>query len=164
VSRGARKYGGTKKVEKEKVMGNIKVHFSSASDKWSTPQDLFEKLNAEFDFTLDPCADECNHKCDKYYTEERNGLEQSWSGERVFCNPPYGREISKWVKKCFDEVYSGGCDLAVALLPARTDTRWFHGYVYNKAEIRFLDKRIKFGGQTQPAPFPSMVVIFRGCK
>ena len=150
--------------ERGKVMANINVHFSSASDKWATPQDLFDKLNAEFHFTLDPCADEFNYKCDKYYTKAQDGLAQAWSGERVFCNPPYGREIAKWVRKCFDEVYSGGCDLVVALLPARTDTKWFHNYVYNKTEIRFLDKRIKFGGQKQPAPFPSMVAIFRGCK
>lgn len=141
---------------------DIKVHFSSASVEWATPQDFFDKLNEEFHFSLDPCADDFNHKCEKYYTEEQDGLKQDWSGEIVFCNPPYGREVPKWVKKCFDEVYSGKCRCAVMLLPARTDTRWFHDYIYHKAEVKFIKGRLKFGGQTQPAPFPSMVVIFRG--
>lgn len=139
-----------------------KLHFSSASGDWSTPQDFFDKLNEEFHFTLDPCADHLNHKCEKYYTEEQDGLKQDWSGEVVFCNPPYGREVAKWVRKCFNEVYRGKCKCAVMALPARTDVRWFHEYIYNKSEIRFVKGRLKFGGQTQPAPFPSMVVIFRG--
>lgn len=138
------------------------VMWSSKTMDWSTPQDFFDKLNEEFHFTLDPCADGLNHKCDKYYTEEQDGLKQDWSGERVFCNPPYGRDVPKWVRKCFQEVYSGKCKCAVMLLNARTDTRWFHDYIYNKAEVRFVKGRLKFGGQTQPAPFPSMVVIFRG--
>lgn len=139
-----------------------KLHFSSASSDWSTPQDFFDKLNEEFHFTLDPCADDFNHKCEKYYTKEQDGLKQDWSGEVVFCNPPYGREVAKWVRKCFNEVYRGKCKCAVMALPARTDVRWFHEYIYNKSEIRFVKGRLKFGGQTQPAPFPSMVVIFRG--
>ena len=103
---------------------------------WSTPQDFFDKLNEEFHFTLDPCADNLNHKCDKYYTERDDGLQQDWSGQRVFCNPPYGRAVSKWVSKCFNEVYSGKCRCAVMLLHARTDTRWFHDYIYKRAESR----------------------------
>lgn len=138
------------------------VHFSSASGNWSTPQDFFDKLNEEFHFTLDPCADGLNHKCEKYYTEEQDGLKQDWSGEIVFCNPPYGRDVPKWVQKCFNEVYAGECKCAVMLLNARTDTRWFHDYIYRRAEIRFVKGRLKFGGQAQPAPFPSMVVVFRG--
>lgn len=136
--------------------------WSSERTDWSTPQDFFDKLNEEFHFTLDPCADDLNHKCEKYYTMDQDGLQQDWSGERVFCNPPYGRDVVKWVRKCFDEVYAGGCKIAVILLHARTDTRWFHDYVYNKSEVRFVKGRLKFGGQEQPAPFPSMVVIFRG--
>ena len=136
--------------------------WSSKKMDWSTPQDFFDKLNEEFHFTLDPCADELNHKCDKYYTKKENGLNQDWSGEVVFCNPPYGRDVPKWVQKCFNEVYVGGCRCAVMLLAARTDTRWFHDYIYNRAEVRFVKGRLKFGGQEQPAPFPSMVVIFRG--
>ena len=139
-----------------------KIHFSSASGEWATPQDFFEKLNDEFHFTLDPCANDQNHKCDRYYTAEQDGLKQDWSGERVFCNPPYGRDVSKWVRKCFEEVYNGKCRLAVMLLHARTDTRWFHDYIYHKAEVRFVRGRLKFGDVSQPAPFPSMVVIFRG--
>jgi site-specific DNA-methyltransferase (adenine-specific) len=143
-------------------MMETKLHFSSASGNWATPQDFFDKQNEEFHFTLDPCADDTNHKCERYYTEEQDGLKQDWSGEIVFCNPPYGRDVQKWVKKCFDEVYSGKCRCAVMLLPARTDTRWFHDYIYHRAEVRFVKGRLKFGDQKQPAPFPSMVIIFRG--
>lgn len=139
------------------------VHFSSKKQDWATPQDFFDKLNEEFHFTLDPCADDQNHKCEKYFTEEQDGLNQDWSDERVFCNPPYGRDVPKWVKKCFDETHTGNCALAVMLLHARTDTRWFHDYIYHKAdEVRFVNGRLKFGGQTTNAPFPSMVVVFWG--
>lgn len=138
------------------------VLWSSKSCNWSTPQDFFDKLNEEFHFTLDPCADEHNHKCDKYYTVEQDGLKQDWSGETVFCNTPYGRSLFAWVKKCFKEVYAGNCPCAVMLIPARTDTRWFHDWIYHKAEVRFVKGRIKFGGEKNNAPFPSMVVVFRG--
>lgn len=141
-----------------------KLHFSSASCDWSTPQEFFDKLNEEFQFTLDPCADALNHKCDKFYTKDQDGLKQDWAGEIVFCNPPYGREVTKWVRKCFNEVYRGLCKCAVMILPARTDVRWFHEYIYNKSEIRFVKGRLRFGGATQPAPFPSMVVIFRSAE
>lgn len=133
--------------------------FSSERIDWATPQDLFDDLDLEFGFTLDPCADASNHKCPRYFTKEQNGLAQDWTGERVFCNPPYGREIGLWVKKCAE--HSG---LAVMLIPARTDTRWFHEYIYHKpnVEIRFLRGRVKFEGAANAAPFPSMVVIFNG--
>jgi site-specific DNA-methyltransferase (adenine-specific) len=134
--------------------------WSSNKMDWSTPQDFFDKLNEEFHFTLDPCADDLNHKCDKYYTEDQDGLEQDWAGEVVFCNPPYGREIAKWVKKCRWESQRGAT--VVMLIPARTDTQWFHDYIYKNAEVRFIKGRLKFGGQTENAPFPSMVVVFRG--
>ena len=140
---------------------NTSVLFSSATDQWATPKHFFDKLNEEFHFTLDPCADEFNHKCDKYFTKEQDGLIQDWSNEFVFCNPPYGRETQNWVRKCFMEVHEGGCPLAVMLIPARTDTRWFHDYIYKKAEIRFVKGRLKFGDSANSAPFPSMVVIFR---
>ena len=145
---------------------NTELFFSSKTDQWSTPQDFFDQLDNEFHFTLDPCADETNHKCEKYFTKEQDGLKQSWIGETVFCNPPYGRKVGKWVEKCFREVYSGGCHCAVLLVFANTDTKWFHDYVYNKAEIRFIKGRLKFGGQKYDAPKPSMVVVFRkpGCK
>ena len=141
---------------------NTDLMFSNKSNEWATPQSLFDELNAEFHFTLDPCADDINHKCDKYYTVNDDGLVQDWSGERVFCNPPYGRQVGNWVKKCFSEVYGGKCKCAVMLLFAKTDTKWFHNYIYNKAEIRFIRGRIRFGNQENDAPFPSMVVIFRG--
>ena len=134
-----------------------KVMFSSASDEWATPQDFFDKLNEEFRFTLDPCANADNHKCDKYFTKEQNGLVQDWGMERVYCNPPYGRGIGEWVAKC--SRHSG---LAVMLIPARTDTKWFHEYVYQKpnTEIRFVRGRLKFGNSINSAPFPSMVIVF----
>ena len=134
---------------------------SSKTDQWATPQWFFDRLNSEFKFTLDPCADEFNHKCQKYFTKEQDGLFKDYSGEVVFCNPPYGREIWFWVKKCFDEVYFGNCPCAVMLIPARTDTQWFHEFIYKKAEIRFIKGRLKFGGSKNSAPFPSMVVVFR---
>ena len=138
---------------------NTDVMFSSKTDQWSTPQEFFDKLNEEFQFTLDPCADAQNHKCEKFYAKEQDGLVQSWSGERVFCNPPYGRELPKWVKKCYDESKKGA--LVVMLIPARTDTSYFHDYIYGKAEIRFIRGRLKFGDSKQSAPFPSMVVVFK---
>ena len=134
--------------------------FSSKTDQWATPQDFFDKLNEEFRFTLDPCADETNYKCKKYFTKEYNGLQQNWDGETVFCNPPYGREIGLWVKKCHDEAQKKDT-VCVMLIPARTDTKWFHEYIYDKAEIRFVKGRLKFGDGKNSAPFPSMVVIFR---
>ena len=140
---------------------NNNLMFSSNTCEWATPQDFFDRLNAEFKFTLDPCASAENHKCDKYYTKAEDGLIQDWSGETVFCNPPYGREIGRWVCKCFHEVFDGKCPCAVMLIPARTDTRWFHDYIYNKAEIRFIPGRLKFNSQKNSAPFPSMVVVFQ---
>ena len=140
------------------------VLFSSASDNWSTPEWIFNKLNDEFHFTLDPCADDVNHKCDKYFTKEQDGLVQDWGGEVVFCNPPYGRGIIKWVRKCFEEVYKGNCKCAVLLVHARTDTKWFHKYIYHRAEIRFIKGRLKFGESKENAPFPSMIAIFRGTE
>ena len=136
--------------------------FSSKKHDWQTPQEFFDKLNEEFRFTLDPCANDHNHKCEKYYTAEQDGLKQDWSDEVVFCNPPYGRELPKWVKKCYDETENGNCKCTVMLIPARTDTRWFHEYIYKKTEVRFCKGRIKFGGSQYGAPFPSMVVVFWG--
>ena len=137
------------------------VWYKSDRDDWETPSDLFKQLNEEFHFTLDLCASETNHKVSKYYTKENDGLLADLSGERVFCNPPYGRyETIKWVKKCAE---SG--TLCVMLLPARTDTAFFHDYIYEKAEIRFIRGRLHFelGGKPMDrAPFPSMIVIFRG--
>jgi phage N-6-adenine-methyltransferase len=139
---------------------NTAVMFSSKTDEWSTPQDFFNELNKEFNFTLDPCATPENAKCEKYYTKEDDGLKQDWSGETVFCNPPYSRAIKDWVKKCYEESKKPNTTV-VMLIPARTDTSYFHDYIYHKAkEIRFIRGRLKFGNAKNSAPFPSMVVIF----
>lgn len=138
-----------------------KALFSSATDLWSTPNDFFEKLNEEFHFTLDACATKENAKCPIYYTKEEDGLRQDWEGHTVYCNPPYGRELPKWVEKSYKESRKPNTTV-VMLIPARTDTRYFHDYIYHDAtEIRFLKGRLKFGNASNPAPFPSMVVIYR---
>jgi phage N-6-adenine-methyltransferase len=137
------------------------VHFSSNSNEWGTPQDFFDGLNAEFGFTLDPCATKENAKCAKFYTKDDDGLNQDWSGETVFMNPPYGREIGKWVEKAYQESLNG--TTVVCLIPSRTDTKYWHDFAM-KGEIRFIKGRLKFGGLDSPAPFPSAVVIFRGKK
>ena len=134
---------------------------SSNTPEWATPQSFFDALNREFSFTLDPCSTHENAKCEKHYTKEDDGLSKNWGGKVVFCNPPYGRELPKWVKKCYEE--SRHADV-VMLIPARTDTRWFHDYIYGKAEIRFIKGRLKFGNAKQSAPFPSMVVIYRASQ
>lgn len=141
-------------------MRNIQTLFSSATDLWATPQAFFEELDTEFHFTLDPCALPTNAKCKKYFTPEDDGLFQDWGGEVVFCNPPYGKAIRDWVFKCWHEAQKPNTTV-VALLPARTDTTYFHKYIYNRAkEIRFIKGRLKFGDSKNSAPFPSMIVIF----
>lgn len=137
---------------------NHAVHFSSNTDDWATPQDLFNKLDKIFSFTLDPCASDKNAKCPKYYTVDDDGLSKTWDGERVFMNPPYGREIGEWVKKA-----SESKALVVCLVPARTDTRWWHDYVINRGGlVTYVRGRLKFGDATTSAPFPSAIVIFAG--
>lgn len=138
---------------------NTDVMFSSKTDLWETPQDFFDELDAEFHFTLDACALPENAKCARYCTPEQDGLSQPWTGV-VWCNPPYGRNIGKWVQKAREENRRNN-NYIVMLLPARTDTRWFHDYILGKAEIRFVRGRLKFGGSKNSAPFPSMVVVFR---
>lgn len=139
----------------------LKTMFSSGTDLWATPQWLFDELNNEFHFDLDVCANAENHKCAKYYTKEQNGLIQPWI-DNVWCNPPYGREIGKWITKAYISAYHN-IGVIVMLLPARTDTKWFHEYIYNQpnTEIRFIKGRLKFGDSKNSAPFPSMIVIFR---
>lgn len=132
---------------------------TSNTGEWSTPQEFFDKLNAEFKFTLDPCASKDNAKCKQFFTKADDGLSKKWSG-RVFCNPPYGREIGAWVKKAYDSVASGDVKIVVCLLPARTDTAWWHDYCM-KGKLRFIRGRLKFGDGKNTAPFPSAVVIFR---
>ena len=118
--------------------------FTSNTDIRSTPPDFYKKLDDEFHFDFDPCP----------LNPTFDGLEVKWGGCN-YMNPPYGRQIGKWIKKASEN------PMTVCLLPARTDTRWFHDYIYGKAEIRFLKGRLKFGGSKNSAPFPSMVVIFK---
>lgn len=136
-------------------MDKLKPLFSSKTDDWETPDALFKALDAEFKFTTDVCATRSNAKCKHFYSPEQNGLAQKWEGV-CWCNPPYGREIKNWVKKGS----KADCTV-VMLLPARTDTSWFHDYILDRAEIRFIRGRIKFSNSNNGAPFPSMIVIFR---
>lgn len=140
---------------------NRDAMFSSATDMWATPQDFFDALDREFHFALDVCATAENAKCERYFSPEQDGLAQDWREEAhggyCWCNPPYGREIGKWVRKAAEST----CPI-VMLLPARTDTAWFHEYIYGRAEIRFVRGRLKFSGAKFNAPFPCMIVVFRG--
>lgn len=147
-------------------MQGLNPIMSSASVEWPTPQDLFDRLNEKYRFTLDPCATPENAKCERFFTESDDGLKQSWRGERVFCNPPYGRGHTKrWVQKCAEEAKDPNT-LIVLLIPARTDTAVFHDHLYQKdnVEIEFIRGRLKYGGGENNAPFPSMLVIFNGGK
>ena len=138
----------------------MNVHFSSKSNEWTTPQHLFDELNQEFNFTLDPCATEENAKCSKHFTIEDDGLSKDWSNDVVFMNPPYGREIKKWIKKAYEESLNGAT--VVCLIPARTDTTYWHDFIFEKADdIRFLKGRLKFGNGKNSAPFPSAIVVYK---
>ena len=136
-----------------------KLMFSSKSDEWETPQNFFNKLNKTYKFTLDPCSTSESAKCEKYYTLEDDGLSKSWKNETVFVNPPYGK-IKDWVKKAHDESINNGA-VVVMLIPARTDTRYWHDYIMEEADsIYFVKGRLKFGNSPNSAPFPSAVVVF----
>ena len=136
------------------------VHYSSKTNEWSTPQDFFDELDKEFNFTLDPCSTSENAKCAKYFTVEDDGLKQDWSNDVVFMNPPYGREIKHWIKKAYEESLNGAT--VVCLIPSRTDTTYWHDYIFDKAyDIRFVRGRLKFGDSKNSAPFPSTVIIYK---
>lgn len=139
---------------------NTDVMFSSKTDLWATPQYLFDRYNEQYLFNLDVCANSDNAKCDRFFTKDQDGLKQEWNGV-CWMNPPYGREIGRWVKKAYESAQDGAT--VVALLPARTDTRWFHDYIYQMhgVEIEFIKGRLKFGDSKQNAPFPSMIVVFK---
>lgn len=140
---------------------NTDLMFSSKTDEWATPHELFNYLDSIYHFTLDVCADEENHKCAKYFTREDDGLKQNWDGV-FWMNPPYGREIGKWVEKAYNEAYKPNKNnIGVLLLPARTDTKWFHKYCV-KGTVIFIKGRLKFGDGKNSAPFPSMIVVFDG--
>ena len=132
--------------------------FTSDSDEWSTPQAFYDLLDREFHFTLDPCATAENAKCTRYYTKEDDGLLKPWHDEVVFVNPPYS-QIVLWTQKC-EAASRCGCTV-VMLIPSRTDTRYWHRWIMRAAEVRFVKGRLKFGGATNSAPFPSAVAVFR---
>lgn len=135
------------------------VHFSSQTVEWPTPQWLFDAYHAEFGFTLDPCSTHENAKCPKHYTRSENGLLKSWQGEVVWMNPPYGSEIAAWMRKAHDAAMNDGATV-VCLVPARTDTGWWHE-VAMKHEIRLLRGRLTFEGGKYSAPFPSAIIVMR---
>ena len=135
-------------------MKNNKHWFSSETDEWYTPRDFYAELHKKYSFTLDPCALDSSALCDKYYTPKDDGLIQDWDGEVVFMNPPYGRDIGKWMKKAYETKGT-----VVCLVPARTDTAWWHDYAI-KGQIEFIRGRLKFGGNKNSAPFPSALVVF----
>ena len=136
--------------------------FKSETCEWETPIEFFEKYDGIFHFDLDVCATEQNKKCKAYFSKEQNGLIQKWHG-KCWMNPPYGKEISKWMKKAFESVMNEDAELVCCLVPARTDTAWWHDYAM-MGEITFIRGRLKFGGSKNGAPFPSAVVVFRNFK
>lgn len=137
----------------------LEVHFASAKTEWETPPVFFAELDKEFNFTLDVCASDENTKVPQhYFTVKEDGLTQDWSKDVCWMNPPYGREIIKWVEKAYQESLKGAT--VVCLLPSRTDTKWYHEYVTKAKEVRFLRGRIKFVGAANSAPFPSCIVVF----
>lgn len=131
----------------------------SVTCEWATPQWLFDALHREFSFTLDPCSTHENAKCGRHFTQAEDGLRQSWADEVVFMNPPYGREIILWMRKAHVSALHERATV-VCLVPARTDTRWWHSYAM-KHEIRLFHGRLCFGAGTNPAPFPSAVIVMR---
>ena len=153
-----------------------RIHFSSKKDEWETPQGFFDALNKEFNFTLDAAATRSNAKCNRFLCA--GSLDLDWASiakcqtdghtGAVWLNPPYGRQIGRWLAKAQTTAKQG--TTVVCLLPARTDTKWWHEYVwdgrrhrpYKGVEVRLIQGRLKFGGNKDPAPFPSVVVVFRG--
>jgi site-specific DNA-methyltransferase (adenine-specific) len=126
---------------------------------YSTPPEVFRPLHREFNFELDVCANEENHKTPEFFTEAQDGLRQPWAPRRCWMNPPYGRDIIRWVRKAYEESQKGA--LVVGLLPASTDTMWWHEWVQDKAELRFVRGRIKFGGMAFTAPHPHAIAVWR---
>ena len=142
------------------------VMFSSKSEEWETPQDLFDHLNFQYKFTLDPCATTQSAKCEKYYTKDDDGLSKDWEGETVFMNPPYGRDIKNWIKKAYEEGQKPKT-MVVCLIPSRTDTKYWHEYCMKAWNIHFVKGRLKFKNENagnNSAPFPSAVVVFKNTK
>ena len=136
-----------------------KALFSSATAEWETPHDLFAFLDKRFGFEVDVCATAENAKCARWYDKKTDGLSREWAG-RCWMNPPYGREIGAWVRKARLEAERGA--LVVGLLPARTDTKWWHENVTRHADVCFIAGRLRFGAAKNSAPFPSAVVVWWG--
>ena len=133
------------------------VMFSQATDVWGTPQWLFDALDKEFGFTLDPCSDGTNAKCKKFYSIHDSGMLKDWGTETVFMNPPYS-QCEDWMRKAYGSAQEGAT--VVCLVPSRTDTEWWHRFAM-KGEVRLLKGRLKFGDAVNSAPFPSAVIVFR---
>lgn len=142
---------------REGVTGVNAGLFTSKTCEWATPQDFFDALDREFSFDLDVCATSENNKCAEYFSPHDDGLKQEWTGT-CYMNPPYGRQIGKWIQKAYESSLNGAT--VVCLIPARTDTAYWHDYVM-RGEIRFIRGRLYFGSGTGAAPFPSAVVVFR---
>lgn len=138
----------------------MQVMTSSSNMLWETPDNWFAYLNLEFGFTLDPCCTVESTKCKKFYTPLEDGLSQSWKNERVFMNPPYGKEIKAWMRKAYESALNEQA-LVVCFVPARVDTDWWHEYAAKAAEIRFPKGRVRFKGAVNCAPFPIAIVVFR---
>jgi phage N-6-adenine-methyltransferase len=157
TAEGAGEMGGAVAADK------MAVHYSSKTEIWETPQDLFDRLHAVHGFTLDVCALPENAKCPRFFTPEMDGLSLLWGDNVCWMNPPYGREIGKWVKKAYEATLSdwqhSGAKV-VCLLPARTDTAWWHDYVIPHGKVEFLRGRLKFSGNKWNAPFPNAIVVF----
>ena len=142
------------------------VLLTSKSQEWETPDPFFKKINNAHNLTLDVCASETNHKLKRFFTAKDDGLSKSWAGERVWMNPPYKRKEKgspgqiDWIRKAHYEVSQNGCELAVCLIPARTDTKLFHDYVMKSSLVFFIRGRLKFVGAPASAVFPSMLVVF----
>jgi len=145
-------------------MANIKACMSHATDEWGTPKEMFEYLDSIWKFNLDVCASPENHKCGKWFDKVDNAMELEWKDRndpgRCFMNPPFSL-LKKFCKKARDEVLNGNALFVVALLPARTDTKAFHEFIYGQADVEFLKGRLKFVGAKYQAPFPSMIVTWR---
>ena len=130
------------------------------SAEWGTPQALFDKWDSEFHFTLDVCASKENAKCERFFTENEDGLKHDWTNEVCWMNPPYGREIKRWMAKAWHQALYCGATV-VCLVPARTDTAWWHDYVLPYGEIHYIRGRLRFQGASNSAPFPSVIVVFK---
>ena len=137
---------------------NNELMFSSKETTWATPQDFFDRYDAIYHFETDVCALPENAKCARYFTPEMDGLKQEWTGV-CWMNPPYGKEIGKWIKKAYESARDNLATV-VCLLPARTDTTWYHDYILPHAHVEFVRGRLKFGGAKSGAPFPSVVAVF----